>query len=136
MNFHDFRVLSWIYTCKQLAYRHGPGCPGFHGALEMATWTLHPRHKSKVTKFETALNIQGMVTYDLDFELEHDNSNIHLKIWISHNIYKYRHILCPSPTVPNLLLNEDESTILVCSRGHSWSLQSIPIIQIVFFSCA
>ncbi len=29
--------------------------------------------------------------------------------------------LCPSPTVPNLLLNEDELTIQVCSGDHSWS---------------
>ncbi len=35
--------------------------------------------------------------------------------------------LCPSPTVPNLLPNEDESTIQVHSGGHSWSFQSIPI---------
>ncbi len=35
--------------------------------------------------------------------------------------------LCPSPTVPNLLPNEVESTIRVCSGGHSWSFQSIHI---------
>ncbi len=29
--------------------------------------------------------------------------------------------LCPSPTVPNLLPNEDELTIRVCSSDHSWS---------------
>ncbi len=31
------------------------------------------------------------------------------------------HFLCPSPTVPNLLPNEDELTIRVCSGDHSWS---------------
>ncbi len=29
--------------------------------------------------------------------------------------------LCSSPTVPNLLPNEDELTIRVCSSDHSWS---------------
>ncbi len=33
----------------------------------------------------------------------------------------------PSPTVPNQLSNDDESTIQVYSGGHSWSFQSIPI---------
>ncbi len=33
----------------------------------------------------------------------------------------------PIPIVPNLLPNEDESTIQVYSGGHSWSFQSIPI---------
>ncbi len=36
-------------------------------------------------------------------------------------------VLCPSLTVLNLLPNEDESTIQVCSDDHSWSFQSIPI---------
>ncbi len=35
--------------------------------------------------------------------------------------------LCPSPIVPNLLLNEDEWTIQVYPGCHSWSFQSIPI---------
>ncbi len=35
--------------------------------------------------------------------------------------------LCSSPTVRNLLPNEDESTIQVCLGVHSWSFQSIPI---------
>ncbi len=35
--------------------------------------------------------------------------------------------LCPSLTVPNLLPNEHELTIQVCSGDHSWSFQSIPI---------
>ncbi len=33
--------------------------------------------------------------------------------------------LCPSPTVPNLLPNEDELTIQVCSGDHSWSFLAI-----------
>ncbi len=37
------------------------------------------------------------------------------------------HSLCPSPTVPNLLPNEDEWTIRVYRGFHSWSYQSIPI---------
>ncbi len=36
-------------------------------------------------------------------------------------------MLCPSPTVPNLLLNEDEWTNQVYPGCHSWSFQSIPI---------
>ncbi len=36
-------------------------------------------------------------------------------------------LLCPSPTVPNLLPNEHEWTIRVGSGVHSWSFQSIPI---------
>ncbi len=36
-------------------------------------------------------------------------------------------LLCPSPTVPNLLLNEDEWTIRVYPGCHSWSFQPIPI---------
>ncbi len=43
------------------------------------------------------------------------------------NMMLYNMMLCPSPTVPNLLPNEDESTIQVCSGGHFWSFQSIPI---------
>ncbi len=33
----------------------------------------------------------------------------------------FSRLLCPSPTVPNLLPNEDELTIRVCSSDHSWS---------------
>ncbi len=35
--------------------------------------------------------------------------------------------LCPSPTVPNLLPNEDEWTVRVYPECNSWSFQSIPI---------
>ncbi len=50
-------VLSWIYTFKHLAYRHRPGCPG-SDHMNPPPHT-HTRQKSKVAKFETALNIQG-----------------------------------------------------------------------------
>ncbi len=37
------------------------------------------------------------------------------------NVVNGCHVLCPSPTVPNILLNEDELTIQVCSIDYSWS---------------
>ncbi len=46
---------------------------------------------------------------------------------VTHFVMWYQSILCPSPTEPNLLPNEDESTNQVCSGSHSWSFQSIPI---------
>ncbi len=36
-------------------------------------------------------------------------------------VFNFNLCLCPSPTVPNLLLNEDELTIQVCTGDHSWS---------------
>ncbi len=36
-------------------------------------------------------------------------------------ITQFDHTLCPSPTVPNLLPNEEELTIRVCSGDYSWS---------------
>ncbi len=40
---------------------------------------------------------------------------------------QFHSCLCPSPTVPNLLRNEDEWTIRVYVGCHSWSFQAIPI---------
>ncbi len=45
------------------------------------------------------------------------------KVWVFNNTT----CLCPSPSVPNLFLNEDEWTIRVYPGCHSRSFQSIPI---------